>query len=344
MTGLQGGAIFCDLGATVTITDCTIQGNEADKGGGICVLNGATAFLSGTTIAGNSADHGGGIYCEDGDVSATDCLLTANDSPEGGAVDLVRSILPGHFEDCTFVGNTSNNGGAFFVHEAMLELQRCTLYGNAALQMGGGIRLWFNGNLAAENTIIAGSTDGEAIACYGGTTPMLACCDIHGNAGGDYIGCIEALAGLEGNISADPLFCDPDDGNFHLLESSPCAPFTFPNPECGLIGAWELGCNPQSVPLPPTRVCALQLRGITPNPFRSETEITYAISETLPVRATTLAIYDANGRMVHAASNLPSSPGLHRIAWDGRNVPGGVYFCQLIAGSASALERLVVVR
>jgi hypothetical protein len=43
--------------------------------------------------------------------------------------------------------------------------------------------------------------------------------------------------GINGNISEDPLFCDPEAGDFTLHGDSPCAPYSAPNPECGLIGA-----------------------------------------------------------------------------------------------------------
>ncbi|MCK4306458.1 MAG: hypothetical protein KAY24_19610, partial [Candidatus Eisenbacteria sp.] len=43
-----------------------------------------------------------------------------------------------------------------------------------------------------------------------------------------------------GNISADPLFCDPDNADFTLAESSQCSPAG--NPSCGLIGARPVGC------------------------------------------------------------------------------------------------------
>jgi hypothetical protein len=63
------------------------------------------------------------------------------------------------------------------------------------------------------------------------------------------------LAGQEsinGNISQDPLFCDPEADDYTLQEGSPC--YT-PLPEgCGegAIGAFGIGCDaPSSVPEPP---------------------------------------------------------------------------------------------
>jgi hypothetical protein len=76
---------------------------------------------------------------------------------------------------------------------------------------------------------------------------MLGCCDIYGNEYGDWTDPIEDQLGINGNISEEPLFCDPETGDFTLHENSPCAPFTPPNEECDLIGAWPVGCGPTAV-------------------------------------------------------------------------------------------------
>lgn len=69
------------------------------------------------------------------------------------------------------------------------------------------------------------------------------CCDVWGNAGGDWVGPIAGQYGIDGNIREDPRFCVPEDGDFRLLEDSPCAPGT----ECDRIGAWPVGCGASSV-------------------------------------------------------------------------------------------------
>ncbi len=49
--------------ATFIMTNGTISGNSAQKGGGLCVINtGATATMSGGTITRNSSSMGGGVY------------------------------------------------------------------------------------------------------------------------------------------------------------------------------------------------------------------------------------------------------------------------------------------
>jgi hypothetical protein len=97
--------------------------------------------------------------------------------------------------------------------------------------------------LTLQNTIVTTSGEGEAIACDGSGIVRLSCCDIYNDVTGDAEDCIASQYGVNGNISEDPLFCDPVNLDFALHEDSPCAPFTPPNPECDLIGAWPVGCG-----------------------------------------------------------------------------------------------------
>jgi hypothetical protein len=99
-----------------------------------------------------------------------------------------------------------------------------------------------NSSPSVSNCIIAFSAMGRAITCESGGAPILTCCDIYGNRGGDWVGRISDQLGINGNFSFDPLFCDDRGDDFHLDCSSPCAPAH--QPDCGLIGAWDVGCGP----------------------------------------------------------------------------------------------------
>jgi hypothetical protein len=89
-------------------------------------------------------------------------------------------------------------------------------------------------------SIIAFNTGAAAQMVVG--LPDLACCDVYGNSGGDWVGCLAGLLGCSGNICTDPLFCNAAADDDRLEPGSPCAPFTAPNEECDLIGAWPVGC------------------------------------------------------------------------------------------------------
>jgi hypothetical protein len=142
--------------------------------------------------------------------------------------------------NCTFSDNsaTVSGGGSFGGEESEVEFLNCTFDGNAS-PLGGGIYSG-DGYVYMENCITAFSTQGAAIECSENSEAELFCCDVYGNAGGDWVGCIEDQLGVEGNICEDPLFCDPENEDFHIHTDSPCAPEN--NPDCGLIGAWPAGC------------------------------------------------------------------------------------------------------
>jgi len=118
-------------------------------------------------------------------------------------------------EGCTLVGNTSSvSGGAIYtsVQSGLRVISNCTLYGNSSPQ-GAGIHFRLpDGQSSIENTIVAFSTTGEAVAADEGL--QISCSDFFGNPDGDWTGTIAHLYGLLGNISRDPLFCDPGAGDF----------------------------------------------------------------------------------------------------------------------------------
>jgi len=102
----------------------------------------------------------------------------------------------------------------------------------------------FQASPVIENSILAFGTSGSAVRCWSSLyVPAFSCCDIYGNAGGDWDGNIANQLGANGNICADPLFCDRQGGDYRLQAGSPCAPWSPPNPECDLIGAYPVGCG-----------------------------------------------------------------------------------------------------
>lgn len=54
--------------------------------------------------------------------------------------------------------------------------------------------------------------------------------------------------GIDGNFSADPLFCNSNADDFTLSANSPCLPGNHPDgASCGVIGAFEEGCKAVSI-------------------------------------------------------------------------------------------------
>jgi hypothetical protein len=228
------------------------------------------------------------------------------------------------------------------------QLISCTFFGNEAPRCGGGIYLAPNSAPTVAYTIIAFSVSGESVFGPLDADITLACCDVFGNAGGDWVECIADQYGINGNICEDPLFCDPEEVDFSLAADSPCAPFTPPNEECDLIGAWPVGCGPMGLPSNRQPEASNWLLSVAPNPFTARTRILLSVP-TCAGDAAQLSIHDPGGRRVRIVSWEPAPSGTHTIAWDGRDEAGnplgsGVYFVRLRAGGQELTRRLLVVR
>jgi len=221
-----GGAL--DLYETsLTIDQCIFYDNYADMGGGaIYAPTGCDLQITGCTFILNRADQsgmgGGAIYLEDGTTAnATGCLFHRNRSASLGGGDVYCS-----FSDLTLTSCT--------LHET---------YGRA-------IYLDSGSTAALAHTMIVFG-DHAAVRCVVGSSATLSCCDVFGNAGGDWTGCLAGQEGQNGNISLDPLLCRDPSHPYYLCANSPCAPFSFPNHDCDLIGAFPVACGPHVYTLRP---------------------------------------------------------------------------------------------
>jgi len=78
-----------------------------------------------------------------------------------------------------------------------------------------------------------------------------------------------------------------------------------------------------------------------PNPFNSVTKITYVI---VKKEFIALKIYDLLGREVKSLVNEKQNPGEYAVVFDAGNLPSGVYFYRLSAGSYSETKRMLIVK
>ena len=244
-TAESGAGIFLNGGSSASVDDSEYRNNTADySGGGIYCGGNSSLVLESCSFIRNSAPTGAGIsYFSDPSLKAIDCVFLENTSTElGGGLRNVGS--PADLTRCLFQGNSASQGGA--IHSSgSIQIDNSTLYGNDAPE-GAGI-FFSDGDPELTETIIAFSVSGSAVYCEpGGGTPQptLVCCDIFGNDGGDWVDCIANQAGIDGNFSSDPLFCDPGAGDFTLRANSPCLAGNHPDgADCGLIGAYGEGCD-----------------------------------------------------------------------------------------------------
>lgn len=256
-----GGGLDCQ-NSSPTLIGVSFMSNGACMGGGMYTHGGA-ATLTGCTFDGNvtgcpmSGSGGGGFFCG-GSAELVDCSFRDNWCSNGFGAGLCYSPVSGsdHLEmhGCSIVGNRIEDlpGAGMAVlspseYDLNVTLDNCTFAQNGSwLGSSNAACLYIEGNatVVLENTVIAFTSDGEAIHCESPKAPTLTCCDIYENAGGDWEGCIADQYEINGNFSADPKFCDILSGDFQVEDCSPCLPGYHPDGyDCGgIIGTYGAGC------------------------------------------------------------------------------------------------------
>ena len=239
-----GGAINCRW-ASPTFIDCMFTDCVGEYGAVAYIEYGSPAFTD-CVFSGNEGEYsgyGGCVYIANYASVFTNCTFSDNTGQMGGAIFCDASAS--EFINCTFTGNSVSGiyaaGGSVYCDNSAPLFDRCTFSGESAELGGGAVHCW-EGSPQLTNCIIAFCGSGPAVECEGvADDPVLICCDLFGNAGGDWVGCIADQGATSDNMSADPLFCDAPGGNFTLDALSPCAEEN--SSACGQVGALGIGCD-----------------------------------------------------------------------------------------------------
>jgi len=222
----------------------TVTNGYAHSGAALITSDGACPQITRCNFIGNTAqDEGGVLNCSEAGAQFCDCLFLDNSARWGGVFGL-SYYGSSTALNCTFAGNTAQLGGVAAARRAnwLFSMTGCTFVDNHATQ-GSHFYLTDDSWLELERCILAFGSGYDAVFCTDSSDASLLCCDIFGNEHGDWTGAIADQCGLDGNISEDPLFCDAAAGNYALYDVSPCRPFSPPNEDCDLIGAWPVACS-----------------------------------------------------------------------------------------------------
>ena len=265
-TSYDGGGIYCSNWSNVIIADDSIFNNHATFGGGGVYCEMSFATITGNTIFNN---HSGGTGSHSGggiSVSGYFCLITDNDissnSTEGRGGGIYCSAS-GSIVGNSITLNTSSDGGGIYCYYNIDSISFNLISENIATDVGGGILCYGcspvilnntvmgNGgygdkiggivcdqtaNPTITNNIISDNINGYGIRCSGGSIPTISYNDVWNNQDDDYYGCVPG----EGCISQNPLYCQPEYGDFTLHTYSPC----LGTGEGGAdMGAFGVGCE-----------------------------------------------------------------------------------------------------
>ncbi|MCG3198914.1 MAG: hypothetical protein GHCLOJNM_03421 [bacterium] len=226
----NGGGIRC-LDATLTLRNCKITRNlavgEFAQGGGIWCASSTIRIertrivfnlCSGVNPWGGSDSFGGALYARNSVISIVDSLIKGNVTVYGfedyGAgiaadektkMDLINCLIAGNQRRDIGVAN-NGNGGGIFLFDSVLSATHCTLANN-----------------------VAGEAESVAVGGIQGVASDISIQDSilwnHGHeltTGSARYSSIQGGYPGPGNIDADPVFVNPEVGDYRLLPNSPC--------------------------------------------------------------------------------------------------------------------------
>jgi len=320
-------------GADSTIID----GNQLGR---VVTFNGgedSTAYLIGFTIQNGlittANSDGGGIFISHSSPTLENLKVINNTSDDdGGGISChIASDVASYptLRNILIANNTSaDDGGGVHVVASHPNLYNVTIVNNISGDDGGGINIGSSqGN--PSNVDILNSIIRDNSSNWHNTNSNLNI--TYSNIGYGYEG--------TGNIDVDPLFCNPDSGDFTLAENSPCVGA---GQDSVNMGAFDVGCEPilaiddEIIPID------FALHPPYPNPFNPTTTIRFDLVETW--HATSLHIFDITGRVVETLVNGQIESGQHKILWNASKHSSGIYFVELVAGEKRDVQKLILLK
>ncbi len=78
-----------------------------------------------------------------------------------------------------------------------------------------------------------------------------------------------------------------------------------------------------------------------PNPFNPETNISFSLKNTGPVK---LTVYNSLGQIIATLIDGQRNAGVHKVVWQARNVSSGIFFYRLEAGGQVLSKKMIYMR
>ena len=211
--GQNGSVVTFDSieGTASALSNFTITGGNAYDGGGIYCSSSAPTIKDNIITGNVSETYGGGISCNYSSPIIMNNTITSNSAIYGGGISFDRytsSVIKGN----NINGNSAEEGGGIgcFTFSSPT-ITNNTIAGNSASTNGGGIYCYYISSPSVTNTIIWDNTapTDPNISVYF-SDPFFNYCDVMGSWEGG------------GNIDAVPQFTAPENGDYTLMETSPC--------------------------------------------------------------------------------------------------------------------------
>jgi hypothetical protein len=307
------------------------------EGGGVLIELSSPAIRNNIVTANEAIDDtgiqsagGGGIRAGDGNPLIERNEISFNTGLYGGGIVLnyATGIIRNNLIYSNSGGEDYGGGGIWTYGGGETVIENNTIVGNSSVLDGGGLLIWST-SVIAQNNIIYENTDFYGypqVRLRSGGTAEVTYCDIEGGWDG------------EGNIDCDPMFCDLEEGNFHLAENS-CCVGAGENGED--IGAFGVGCEPTEIDEEQSIPSVLSLLQNYPNPFNASTLIEYSLPSASDI---TIEIYDILGRKVETLVQGEQQSGFHQIIWNAEDASSGMYFYRINAGEYTEAKKMLLLK
>jgi|GEM_PF-570233 len=224
------GGVYCAHSGARILSN-VIAGNIATyRCGGIQILYGSNALVSSNLISGNEGtNQAGGIDCVDSDPLIVENVITGNSCYNGGGIVIVAYSTATVTNNLIHANTARGYGGGLVCDLSDPLMGNNTITGNTALEGGGAVSC-NDSDPTIVNTILWGNSAPTApeILLWGSSVPAVSYCNVEGSWEG------------EGNIDADPLFCDTASGDYRISWLSPCAGAGQGGVDIGALG---VGCD-----------------------------------------------------------------------------------------------------
>jgi hypothetical protein len=213
--GYYGGGIFCEGTPPPTIINCLIEKNVAYIGGGGIDCFVCSPMINNCTIRNNTSDNGGGggIRCSGSNPKIKNCIFSGNSTNNNGGGIYLAGGQTTTSTECTnsvFSMNSAvRSGGAIHCDRSNLILTNCIIWNNLASE---GSQMSINSGSSIDIKFTDIHTGQEEFKVYNNTSVGFI------QKGQEEVTIYYTTSSIlmNHNLDEDPLFADPNNGDYHL--------------------------------------------------------------------------------------------------------------------------------